>query len=208
MKKIVALMMILLLTGCASNSPTEPKQDAPTQDKTQTGELSKLIEITLEELKAFNGLETQPAYIAVDGQVYDVSAIFTNGEHHGMKAGADLSSAFHDEHSIDKLKLAKHVGYLPGNKPTSLNPSANKEQTALLDELATNNKEELKNDQAQDDLKLAYNKGEIDKETYQTKKAALEKEEQVLDAKEDKIEQQLKAAGYQDKDDHDDEDDD
>ncbi|MEG0842049.1 MAG: cytochrome b5 domain-containing protein [Erysipelotrichaceae bacterium] len=206
MKKIVALMMILLLTGCASNTPT--KQETPTQDTTQTSDLSKLKEITLEELKAFNGLDAQPAYIAVDFQVYDVSAIFTNGEHHGMKAGADLSAAFHDEHSIDKLSLAKHVGYLPGHKPTSLNPSANKDQTALLDELAINRKEELKNDQAQDDLKLAYNKGEIDKETYQTKKAALEKEEHDLDAKEDKIEQQLKATGYQDKDDLDDEDDD
>ena len=48
-------------------------------------------EFTTKSLKQFNGKKGQPAYIAVDGVVYDVSKVWHNGEHNGYYAGNDLS---------------------------------------------------------------------------------------------------------------------
>lgn len=55
----------------------------------------------LQELSEFNGLKGKPAYISYKGRVYDVSKVFKDGEHAGIKAGADLTDSLskgpHDE---------------------------------------------------------------------------------------------------------------
>lgn len=48
-------------------------------------------EFTTKSLKQYTGKKGQPAYIAVDGVVYDVSKVWHNGEHNGYYAGNDLS---------------------------------------------------------------------------------------------------------------------
>ncbi|MFZ5641690.1 MAG: cytochrome b5 domain-containing protein [Bacillota bacterium] len=48
----------------------------------------------VEELNKFNGLQGKPAYIAYKGKVYDVSGVFKNVEHAGVKAGTDISGSF------------------------------------------------------------------------------------------------------------------
>lgn len=56
-------------------------------------------DMTLEELATFNGKNGQPAYVAYNGVVYDVteSAMWGDGEHEAMHfAGADLT-AEHDD---------------------------------------------------------------------------------------------------------------
>lgn len=56
-------------------------------------------DMTLEELAAFNGKNGQPAYVAFNGVVYDVteSAMWGDGEHEAMHfAGADMT-AEHDD---------------------------------------------------------------------------------------------------------------
>lgn len=65
-------------------------------------------EYTLEELKQFNGQGGQPAYVAYEGKVYDVSksAMWPDGDHEGMHmAGEDLTEAHddapHDVHILD-----------------------------------------------------------------------------------------------------------
>lgn len=65
---------------------------------------------TTETLKTYNGLNGQPAYVAVDGIVYDLSTVFKNGRHHGYGAGQDLSAAFHGEHPDNFLKGYDVVG--------------------------------------------------------------------------------------------------
>lgn len=46
-----------------------------------------------DELAKFNGKNGQPAYVAINGTVYDVSGkdAWKNGEHHGNLAGLDLT---------------------------------------------------------------------------------------------------------------------
>ncbi len=70
---------------------------------------------TLEELAKFNGKNGNPAYIAVDGIVYDVTfeATWAAGRHFGLEAGNDLSNEFkkcHEDQAI--LKKLKKIGVL------------------------------------------------------------------------------------------------
>ena len=68
---------------------------------------------TKETLKAYDGKNGQPAYIAINGDVYDVSGIidWAGGFHHGYQAGQDLTTAFgHSPHTLSILKLANQVG--------------------------------------------------------------------------------------------------
>jgi len=45
------------------------------------------------ELAKYNGQDGQPAYVAVDGVVYDVSGVaaWAGGKHHGNLAGQELT---------------------------------------------------------------------------------------------------------------------
>ena len=64
---------------------------------------------TLKELSIYNGISKQPAYVGYKGKVYDVSAVFKNGEHAGVKAGTDLTDVFgkgpHQEDIFSKLPM-------------------------------------------------------------------------------------------------------
>ena len=65
-------------------------------------------------LAQFNGQDGQPAYVAVDGIVYDLSEIgpWAGGKHYkGLKAGQDLTDFFANSHHTPKtLKSVPQVG--------------------------------------------------------------------------------------------------
>lgn len=65
---------------------------------------------TKKELKEFDGKGGNPAYVAVDGVVYDVSnkTAWTNGEHHGNLAGRDLTDILY-QRSPHKAKVLKDL---------------------------------------------------------------------------------------------------
>lgn len=70
---------------------------------------------TLDELKHYDGQDGRPAYVAVDGVVYDVSQVgpWKGGQHHGNHAGADLSQAItHAPHLKSVLPKLPVVGKL------------------------------------------------------------------------------------------------
>lgn len=66
---------------------------------------------TLQELSRFNGKSGNPAYVAVNGIVYDVTnnATWAAATHFGLTAGRDLTSAFASCHAgqpiLSKLKV-------------------------------------------------------------------------------------------------------
>jgi predicted heme/steroid binding protein len=101
-KSVMAAILVLSLAGvlglaaCGSGEtettePTAQVTDAVTTIGTQT--------FALEELAQFDGKDGRPAYIAVDGVVYDVSDSqkWPSGAHTGCNLGAvagqDLSDA-------------------------------------------------------------------------------------------------------------------
>ena len=51
------------------------------------------LQLTLEELSQYTGQNGKPAYIAVDGVIYDVTNVpqWENGGHNGFSAGKDLT---------------------------------------------------------------------------------------------------------------------
>jgi predicted heme/steroid binding protein len=67
---------------------------------------------TLAELAQYNGKNGQPAYVAVNGIIYNLSAIFINGKHAGYSAGQDLTAAFNSKHSVAILKAFPIIGKL------------------------------------------------------------------------------------------------
>ncbi|MGH4119373.1 cytochrome b5 domain-containing protein [Clostridium sp.] len=69
------------------------------------------------ELAQYDGSMGKPAYVAVNGIVYDVSdnSKWSGGKHFGLTAGKDLSSQFESCHGASNIlsKLPK-VGVLKG----------------------------------------------------------------------------------------------
>ncbi|WP_339365822.1 cytochrome b5 domain-containing protein [Vallitalea maricola] len=60
---------------------------------------------TIEELKKYNGEKDRPAYIAVDGVVYDVTynPRWGGGTHFGVVAGEDITDEFNKCHGGENV---------------------------------------------------------------------------------------------------------
>ncbi len=74
-------------------------------------------EFTLNELSQYDGTMGKPAYVAVNGIVYDVSgnSKWSGATHYGLTAGKDLSSHFKSCHGVaSKLDKLPKVGILKG----------------------------------------------------------------------------------------------
>jgi predicted heme/steroid binding protein len=111
-------------TQATEESPTEEATEEPeaamdepednmTEDTTADEDGDKVF--TLEELKQYDGTNGNPAYVAVDGVVYDVSdkALWSGGTHKGNTAGQDLSEAIlKSPHGKAKLEELPVVGTL------------------------------------------------------------------------------------------------
>jgi predicted heme/steroid binding protein len=70
-----------------------------------------LTDFTLQELAKYNGKDGNPAYVAVNGIVYDVTnnATWAAASHFGLTAGKDLTAEFASCHAgqpiLNKLKI-------------------------------------------------------------------------------------------------------
>lgn len=71
---------------------------------------------TIEELAQYDGSNGKPAYVAVNGIVYDVSldATWGGGTHFGLYAGKDLTAQFNGCHGgrLEVLRNLPKVGVL------------------------------------------------------------------------------------------------
>lgn len=74
----------------------------------------QMREFTLNELSRYDGSMGKPAYVAVNGIVYDVSNVpsWGGGSHFGLQAGKDLTEEFQNCHSIEKLQNLIKVGII------------------------------------------------------------------------------------------------
>ena len=132
---VVLVLVSIFAVGCASagtNSAATVATTAPvatdaiaateapaetTSADTTTGSAENgTLELTLAELAKYNGKDGQPAYVAVDGVIYDVSAYpkWKNGNHNGYSAGNDLTDIIKNKspHGVAKLKGVPVVGKL------------------------------------------------------------------------------------------------
>ncbi|MEA5013177.1 MAG: cytochrome b5 domain-containing protein [Candidatus Limiplasma sp.] len=89
----VAILLLLMSPGCTPQPPTNVASGSPQPSAASDSSQNPQLELTLEELAAYDGKDGNPAYIAVDGVIYDVSGSsrWKNGEHNGYSAGQDLT---------------------------------------------------------------------------------------------------------------------
>jgi len=99
--------MIILVSSLMACSSTN---DTGEDDNGNDDEIT--ITFTLEELAEFDGSDGNPAYVAVDGIVYDVSNVdaWVNGEHNGITAGGDrtqeiMEASPHGKRVLDDLPV-------------------------------------------------------------------------------------------------------
>jgi predicted heme/steroid binding protein len=62
------------------------------------------------ELAKYNGKDGMPAYVAVDGLVYDMSRVFRQGTHFEHFAGTELTQAFYSFHVKTEITKYPVVG--------------------------------------------------------------------------------------------------
>lgn len=124
MKRGLALMAVLatfgLLTACATPAPATPQTTAQATDAAPQATATAVETVTLKvfdaaELAKFDGQNGNPAYVAVDGKVYDVSnvAAWRGGVHAGgtVRAGLDQTEALgRSPHGAKNLEGLPIVG--------------------------------------------------------------------------------------------------
>jgi predicted heme/steroid binding protein len=116
---VLLVLIIALLSGCGSQgAETQQSTGSQTTETTQQNQSTRTF--TLAELAQFNGKDGNPAYIAVDGVVYDLtgSSLWPSGEHTSCNldssAGKDLSEVIKQAppRMRDNLKRFPVVGQL------------------------------------------------------------------------------------------------
>ena len=126
---IIAILATFSIIGCSAQTAavatTEPAATATaaaaTDATTATDAAAATtdgagLELTLAELAQYNGKDGNPAYVAVDGVIYDVTNLpkWKNGEHNGYTAGQDLTDIIKNKspHGVSKLEGVPVVGTL------------------------------------------------------------------------------------------------
>lgn len=68
-------------------------------------EMVKEKEFTIAELAKYDGASGNPAYVAVNGIVYDVSlsSVWGGGTHFGLYSGRDLTTEFKSCHNMQEI---------------------------------------------------------------------------------------------------------
>ncbi|BES63966.1 hypothetical protein SANA_04050 [Gottschalkiaceae bacterium SANA] len=143
MKRLLSmLIVILLLAACTPAEETIPATETSEPAGGQEPiEMTGDLEIPSDELAAYNGENGMPAYVAVDGVIYDVTdhPEWTTGEHGGSIAGTDITEVLKAApHGLSKLEEIPQVGTLIAVMVADEGTQAS-EPTLTLEELAAYN---------------------------------------------------------------------
>ena len=112
-KKIIggimaSLMSVALLVGCTTDTTT-PETPTETPVESEMG-----MELTIEELAEYDGLNGNKAYIAVDGNIYDVTDLppWAGGMHNDFPAGHDYTKEIKDvsPHGLTPIEDLEPIG--------------------------------------------------------------------------------------------------
>ena len=124
---IILLVMALALAGCGGSPAEEPIEVEEPEEIEEPAEEPEEIEepadepeeelqtFTMEEISEFDGQDGRPAYVVVDGLVYDVtdSNMWRGGMHQGQfQAGQDLTDEIQNQspHGTGVLNRMEVVG--------------------------------------------------------------------------------------------------
>ncbi|MFA6423148.1 MAG: cytochrome b5 domain-containing protein [Patescibacteria group bacterium] len=99
------------------SSPSESVSNTNSEAITLTNSnsnsaLSTEETFTISQLSKYNGKNGQSAYVAVDGNIYDLTSVFNNGSHFSHYAGTELTNAFYTRHAKSALSKFPIVGKL------------------------------------------------------------------------------------------------
>lgn len=113
---ILLLAAAVAITACApvSAQPTPSAAASAAAGTSAPDATAALRTFTAEELAKYDGKNGNPAYVAVNGTVYDVSSVpeWQGGNHWGrFQAGRDLSEDIKKSpHGVSKLETVPVVG--------------------------------------------------------------------------------------------------
>ncbi len=141
---IIGLVLIVVLAGCSAPVEETPAEEPMVEneeaieeaieeevmeeetmeeaeepmeeemDESNDAMMPEMLEMSYEELSKYTGKDGMPAYVAVDGVIYDVSdvAAWTGGKHHGNMAGNDVTDAIKNKspHGVKNLEGLPVVG--------------------------------------------------------------------------------------------------
>lgn len=115
---ISMVLAMFVFAGCGSPdtaAPAEEADEVAEPDEEETSEEADEENVfTLDEIAQFDGKDGRPAYIVVDGIVYDVTNVgpWRSGSHYGFEAGADVTDALASAapHGVSMLNQAEIVG--------------------------------------------------------------------------------------------------
>jgi len=109
---ITIVLLLVSLVGCGTQT-AEPVAQKDEEVVEESVDVMEGMTLTLDELSKFDGKDGNPAYIAVDGVIYDVSKIpqWAGGMHRGFSAGKDVTAEVNSSpHGAGKLSGAPVVG--------------------------------------------------------------------------------------------------
>jgi predicted heme/steroid binding protein len=91
---ILLIITVFIASGCSSSSSTTPQNSVNSSNVNAAGTTSESRIFTASDLQKYNGQNGNPAYVAVEGKVYDVTndKEWKNGRHEGVSAGQDITA--------------------------------------------------------------------------------------------------------------------